>query len=119
MGTGYWTVWTMGLLSSDVETLQIKLDQAGEPHLPGEVVSGKVEATFKKALKINSLTLSAWSHTIGPFTFRTRVRGEKGGKTRTPRFDFKQDFVKDQIIENSVDVEEGLKTWDFSFTLPN
>ena len=70
---------------------------------------------------MNVLTpsLSAWSHTIGHFTFRTRVRGEKGGKTRTPRFEFKQDFVKDQIIENSVDVEEGLKTWDFSFTLPN
>ena len=98
--------------------------QAGKPYLPGEVVSGKIEATFKKALKINCVTLNAWSQTIGHFTFRTRVKpkkegGTKGGKSRTPRFDFKQDFAKDQIVENSVDVEEGLKVWDFSFTLPN
>ena len=74
---------------------------------------------FKKSLKINSVTLSAWAHTAGSFSFKTRVKGEKGGKTRTPRFDFKEDFLKDHIIEHAVDVEEGKKSWDFSFTLPN
>ena len=97
--------------------------QAGKPFLPGENVSGKICAVFKKSLKINSVTLSAWSHTAGSFSFKTRVRGvgEKrtGGKTRTPRFDFKEDFLKDHIIEHAVDVEEGPKSWDFSFPLPN
>ena len=37
-----------------------------------------MEAKFKKSVKLNSVTLSAWSLTIGHFTFRTRVRGEKG-----------------------------------------
>ena len=81
--------------------------QDGKPFLPGETVSGKIEAVFKKSLKINSVTLSAWSHTAGHFSFKTRVRGEKGGKTRTPRFDFKEDFLKDEIIEHAVDFEEG------------
>ena len=93
--------------------------QDGKPFLPGETVSGKIEAVFKKSLKINSVTLSAWSHTAGHFSFKTRVRGEKGGKTRTPRFDSKEDFLKDDIIEHAVDVEQGKKSWDFSFTLPN
>jgi len=42
----------MGLLSSDVEKIEIKFDQDGKPYLAGDVVSGTITATFKKDVKV-------------------------------------------------------------------
>ena len=95
------------------------------------MVSGTFEVTFKKDVKvtenrssiidysyhfflqINSVTMSAYVDTNVKFSIHTK----KGNQKRNPTAHHHHNFAKDEILEHEMEVPQGMKVWNFSFTL--
>ena len=63
--------------------------------------------------QINSVTMSAYVDTNVKFSIHTK----KGNQRREPKAHHHHDFAKDEIIEHATEVPQGVKVWNFSFTL--
>ena len=108
----------MGLLSSAVEQLVIKLDSTDKPFLAGDTVAGTIDVTTKKEnVKVTKITVEVKGNTKVNFSHTTRAKKGKQGKSKSCKLDL--DFFKELItVERETVLTAGTKTYQFEFNLP-